>query len=146
METDLFAVRWVARDLGGPAVRVLDQTLLPRRVEVVDCRDVDTVVEAISALRVRGAPAIGVAAAYGVVLGAIVDNDPAGAARRLTAARPTAVNLRWACERVLAAGDDVSTMLGEARRIEDENAAACEAIGRHGSRLIEARLDRPARV
>ena len=137
---DLFAVRWIGPEEGGPAVRLLDQTLLPERVEVFDCRDVATLAEAIRSLRVRGAPALGVAAAYGVVLGALVAGDPAAAATELIRQRPTAVNVRWACERVLAADD----LLAEARRIEHENAAACEAIGRHGAALLDCR--RPARV
>jgi len=146
VKTDLFAVRWVTERMGGPAVRVLDQTLLPSQVQVVDCRDVGTLAEAIRALRIRGAPALGVAAGYGVVLGALADGDPAAAARLLIAARPTAVNVRWACERVLAAGDGASRMLAEARRIEEENRAACEAIGAGGAALVEARRSGSARV
>jgi methylthioribose-1-phosphate isomerase len=76
--TELFAVRWVEPEDGGPAVRLLDQTALPECVEILDCRDVGTLAEAIRALRVRGAPALGVAGAYGVVLGALVDGDAAG--------------------------------------------------------------------
>jgi len=135
--TELFAVRWVEPEDGGPAVRLLDQTALPERVEILDCRDVSTLAEAIRALRVRGAPALGVAGAYGVVLGAFVDGDAAGAAATLTAQRPTAVNLGWACRRVLdAGGDDPAALLDAARRIDQENAAACEAMGRHGADLL----------
>jgi methylthioribose-1-phosphate isomerase len=123
--------------MGGPAVRLLDQTILPERVEVLDCRDVPALAEAIGSLRVRGAPALGVAGAYGVVLGALVEDDAPGAARLLAATRPTAVNLRWACERVLSAGPDASSMLVEAQRIDHETSAACEAIGRHGAALLE---------
>lgn len=137
MEKDLFAVRWMDPRAGGPAVRLLDQTLLPERVETLDCRDARMLAEAISCLRVRGAPALGVAAAYGVVLGALVDGDAPGAAQLLIAQRPTAVNLRWACERVLRAGDHAPRMLAEARRIDRENAAACEAIGRRGAALLQ---------
>ncbi|MDQ3974181.1 MAG: S-methyl-5-thioribose-1-phosphate isomerase, partial [Actinomycetota bacterium] len=69
MANELFAVRWVGPDAeGGPAVRLLDQTLLPERWETVDCADVASLAEAIRSLRVRGAPALGVAGAYGVVL------------------------------------------------------------------------------
>ena len=135
---ELFAVRWVGAEEGGLAVRLLDQTLLPEHVQVVDCRNTEALAEAIRSLRVRGAPAIGVAAAYGVVLGALVDGDPARAARLLVAQRPTAVNLRWACNRVLAAGPSVGALLAEARQIDEETAAACEAIGRHGAAVLEA--------
>ncbi|MGH8896030.1 MAG: S-methyl-5-thioribose-1-phosphate isomerase [Egibacteraceae bacterium] len=138
MATELFAVRWVSAEEGGPAVRLLDQTLLPEQVKVIDCQDVETLAEAIRSLRVRGAPSIGVAAAYGVVLGALTDRDPDSAARLLAAQRPTAVNLRWACDRVRAAGPSVEGLLAQARRIEEEIIAACEAIGRHGAVLLEA--------
>ena len=134
---DLFAVRWVGPgQAGGPAVRLLDQTLLPEQVEVRDCRDVAALAEAVRSLRVRGAPALGVAGGYGVVLGALVGDDPAAAAATLTAQRPTAVNLAWACRRVLAAGPAVAAMLAEAQRLEEENAAACRAMGRHGAALL----------
>lgn len=131
----LFAVRWV--DDPAPAVRLLDQTALPERTVVLDCHDVDTLAEAIRSLRVRGAPALGVAGAYGVVLGALVDQDPRAAAEMLTAQRPTAVNLGWACRRVAAAGPDPDALLAEARRIEADNAAACRAMGRHGVALLD---------
>lgn len=145
---ELFAVRWIGPEGGGPAVRLIDQTLLPERVEILDCRDISTLAEAIQSLRVRGAPALGVVGAYGVVLGALVDGDAAGAAEVLTAQRPTAVNLRWACERVLAAAEgrrrSAGAMLAEAVRIEEENNAACETIGRHGAALLAR--GRPARL
>jgi methylthioribose-1-phosphate isomerase len=131
---ELFAVRWS----DAPAVELLDQTLLPDRMEVRVCADVASLGEAIRTLRVRGAPALGVAGAYGVVLGALTDGDPQEAARYLTAQRPTAVNLGWACRRVLAAGPEPDDLLAEARRIEEENAAACAAMGRHGAALLGA--------
>jgi len=145
---DLFAVRWVAPDEpDGPAVRLLDQTLLPERVETRDCRDVGALAEAIRTLRVRGAPALGVAGAYGVVLGALTGAGAAASAAFLTAQRPTAVNLGWACERVLAAGGadpdapaGIAAMTAEAQRIEADNAAACEAMGRHGAALLGERV------
>ncbi|MDP8977915.1 MAG: S-methyl-5-thioribose-1-phosphate isomerase, partial [Actinomycetota bacterium] len=68
MTGDLFAVRWVPADEGGPAVRLLDQTTLPSSAVTVDCGSVERLSEAIASLRVRGAPALGVAGAYGVVL------------------------------------------------------------------------------
>jgi methylthioribose-1-phosphate isomerase len=136
MTPPLFAVRWVDAGAGGPAVRLLDQTALPGRSEVLDCRDVATLAEAIRSLRVRGAPALGVAGAYGVVLGALVDGDAAGAAAVLAAQRPTAVNLRWACERVLAAGPDPDALLAAARALDEEKAAVCAVMGHHDADLL----------
>src|SRR5690348_16713654 len=102
-------------DDAAGVLRLLDQTLLPGRCEVIACATVDAVAEAIRALRVRGAPAIGVAAAYGLALAARaliteargIDGTAAlerlhADAVRLRATRPTAVNLSWALERMLA--------------------------------------------
>jgi methylthioribose-1-phosphate isomerase len=143
--TEFAAVRWVAPDEGGPAVRVVDQRKLPGRVELIDCRDVATLAEAIRMLRVRGAPALGVAGGYGVVLGALTGHGAPQAAALLTSQRPTAVNLGWACRRVVAAGPAPEAMLAEARAIDDEDRAACRAMGRHGAALL-ASLRRPARL
>jgi methylthioribose-1-phosphate isomerase len=146
--TDLFAVRWVGpAERGGPAVALLDQTALPDREEVRYCRDVDTLAEAIRSLRVRGAPALGVAAAWGVVLGALAGTSPRAVADLLASQRPTAVNLAWACHRVAAIGEDPEALAAEARRIEEDNAEACHAMGRHGADLLAATLgDRPQRL
>jgi methylthioribose-1-phosphate isomerase len=143
----------------GGTLRLLDQTGLPRRVRHLTCRTAGDVWKAIRRLAVRGAPAIGCAAAYGMVLGvrACRLRDRAAvlrAARRtadfLASARPTAVNLRWAVERVLSAverslqnagpgdpgGSPLAAALREARVIEREDRAMCAAIGRHGARLF----------
>src|SRR3954451_17360792 len=102
-------VQWIG-DLPGH-VRLIDQTLLPTQVEFRDCRTVEEVWEAIRTLRVRGAPAIGVAAAMGVVLGMqrLSDRGRGAYAHRLQevadylrTSRPTAVNLFWAIERMEA--------------------------------------------
>ncbi len=119
-------VRWV-RD----RLEILDQRLLPRRRNILVCRTVDQVVRAIRTLAVRGAPLLGITAAYALALA----RDRDAAARKLIASRPTAVNLRWAVERALAAGD----VLAEARRIHEEDAAMCEAIARHGAPLVRGR-------
>src|SRR6266404_4310003 len=99
-------VAWVGGDVNGH-VRLVDQTLLPTQLEYIDCRSVEQVWEAIRMLRVRGAPAIGVAAAMGVVVGIQGHTDPATFAERLKevadylrTSRPTAVNLFWAIERL----------------------------------------------
>ncbi|MFM7245692.1 MAG: S-methyl-5-thioribose-1-phosphate isomerase [Planctomycetaceae bacterium] len=149
------SVRWVG-DASG-ALEILDQTLLPGRCEWLACRDVPTVVEAIRSLRVRGAPAIGIAGGYGTVVAAGEairaghDADHARAhvlarAEELATARPTAVNLRWAVERCVRIVDALpadtppaslaEALLAEARAIHDEDRRLCAAIGRHGATVL----------
>jgi len=149
------SLRW--SDEAGGRLEILDQTLLPGRLAWIGCRDVDAVVEAIRSLRVRGAPAIGIAGGYGLVVAAgeairdRLDPDASRAhvlaqAARLAAARPTAVNLRWAVDRGVAALETLSstgtaadlqaTLLGEARAIHDEDRRLCDAIGRHGAAIL----------
>ena len=130
------------------SLRVLDQTALPRHERRIGCRTPADVARAIRELRVRGAPLIGIAAAYGLALAPNSLDAVARAAKVLASARPTAVNLRAAVDRVMKAiavtrGRDVRAIaLAEARRIHAEDAAMCESIGRHGARL----LPRGARV
>lgn len=140
-------IRWT-----GETLELLDQRVLPFTVVHEICRTSDEVAEAIRALTVRGAPAIGIAAAWGVVLAGrgLEAGDPAEASRllepaiqRLNAARPTAVNLAWALARMggaLAAldpGDDWRAALeNEALAIETEDLAANRAMGRAGAALI----------
>jgi methylthioribose-1-phosphate isomerase len=113
------AVGWT-----GEAIEIIDQTLLPAEERLIRLTTTDEVVDAIQRLAVRGAPAIGVTGALGVALA----GGDAAAAERIASARPTAVNLRWAVERVLAADDP----LAEALAILSEDVAACRAIGQHG--------------
>ncbi|RMG32559.1 MAG: S-methyl-5-thioribose-1-phosphate isomerase [Planctomycetota bacterium] len=138
-------------------LRLLDQTQLPLQCRFRDCRRVEDVAEAIRSLRVRGAPAIGVAAAYGVVLGlqavrkAHADawrSAADAAAERLAATRPTAVNLFWAVDRVRKVAHDAAASppderlqraWHEAKTIEEEDRAMCAAIGRHGRDLMPDR-------
>jgi methylthioribose-1-phosphate isomerase len=134
------------------AVRLLDQTLLPGEVRYVEIDSIDAMIEAIRALRVRGAPLIGVAAAMGLAAWAkrekgLTDERFQQEAARLANARPTAVNLRWAVERMLhtaraafASGPkDVAAVLrDEAQKIWDEDAAMCRAIGEAGAELVSA--------
>ena len=114
----------------GDAVGYLDQRALPRAVARERATSVDDVVEAIRTLAVRGAPAIGIFGAYGVALAATLHAGDRGAyeaaAARIRAARPTAVNLAWAVDRVLAARGDE---LGEATRIHDEQRDVDRRIG-----------------
>ena len=135
---------------------ILDQTKLPAESTVLACRDTASIAEAIKSLRVRGAPAIGLAAAFGVALaaanmaaqGAGQDRLTTGveaAAAELAATRPTAVNLFWALERMRrvltdATGKDADTIAhlleNEARRMMAEDEAANRSMGRHGEALI----------
>lgn len=147
------AVEWIGQSSGH--LRLLDQTLLPGSLTYLDCRSVEQVWEAIKALRVRGAPAIGIAAAYGVVIGAITAGSDTieatsqaalTAVDRLATSRPTAVNLFWALERLQKlirhtppnqTGSELRMrLLLEARAIQDEDRAMCKAIGEHGAKLI----------
>jgi len=127
---DLSAVAW-----DGDAVVYLDQRLLPAEIRYERARTVEQIEGAITTLAVRGAPCIGVFGAYGVALlrTTIADDDAfAAAARRLRDARPTAVNLAWAVDRVLASDD----MLAQARAIHDEQIAMDAAIAQAGLALI----------
>jgi methylthioribose-1-phosphate isomerase len=134
-------------------VRIIDQRPLPHRFVVEEIRSVRAMAEAIREMHVRGAPLIGAAAAWGMAL-AIQPSGPDGAgdwlirlkdaARELESTRPTAVNLAWAVERMLAVGRACASseqarvrLREEAQRICDEDVAACAAIGRHGLRLIQ---------
>jgi methylthioribose-1-phosphate isomerase len=130
----------------GWTVAVIDQTRLPFAFEVRHLRAATDVAEAISDMVVRGAPLIGVTAAYGVALGMREDATDAGLARAvdvLGRTRPTAVNLRWALARMAdalrseAPSSRVERAYAEAGRIAEEDVAACAAIGRHGATIIE---------
>ena len=148
-------VHWVG-DAAGGRLRMIDQTLLPTEFVEIDCDDVESVWWAIKRLSVRGAPAIGVAAAYGSVIGArsrgtadaaTVREALRTAASRLRTSRPTAVNLFWALDRMEAVADAappgdgpalLDRLLAEADAIAEEDRAMCRAIGRHGAGLIAA--------
>lgn len=134
-------LRWVGETDGH--LVLLDQTRLPGEVVEIECRTVEDVWQAIKRLAVRGAPAIGVAAAHGVCL---ASSDGANAVLNacvyLATSRPTAVNLFWALERMRrvvldASNNDLAErLLAEARAIHAEDAAMCAAIGRHGADLL----------
>jgi methylthioribose-1-phosphate isomerase len=138
-------IRWQ-----GDRLSLLDQRKLPFTVEMMDCADSDAVARAIHDLVVRGAPAIGIAAAWGSVLagqgvqaadGAEALGKLAPALDRLQAARPTAVNLMWALARVrralAAAGSDwLAVLSAEATAIETEDLAANRYMGALGAALI----------
>ncbi len=128
---------WIGGAESG-VLRLLDQTLLPGEVSFCECGTVGDVHDAIRRLVVRGAPAIGVAAAYGMVT-ALRDMAAGDAAAYLESSRPTAVNLSWAVRRIAAAcGADgtPADALAEARRIHAEDRAMCDAIGRFAAPLV----------
>jgi methylthioribose-1-phosphate isomerase len=135
-------------------LRIIDQTLLPGELRQIDLATPEAVWEAIRILRVRGAPAIGVAAAYGLVTGLrsvlaaerpVFDRRLREVADYLAACRPTAMNLAWALKRVqavaasqpaLSASEMAARLLDEARQIEVEDREMCAAIGQAGAVLL----------
>lgn len=118
------------------ALVIVEQTLLPAELRLLELTDLDGVIDAIVRLAVRGAPAIGVAGAYGCVI-ALRSGLGAAGLERLADARPTAVNLRWAVERVKAVAEgDAEKALAEARRIHASDEDTCRRIGQHGAALI----------
>ncbi len=132
----------------GRAVRVLDQARLPYAIEWLRLATLADAARAIRDMHVRGAPLIGVTAAYGIAL-ALEAGDPFDAAyAALLATRPTAINLRWALDRMRARGVTRDTAFAEAAAIADQDVALCEAIGTHGEAVIRAaaREGRPVRV
>jgi methylthioribose-1-phosphate isomerase len=117
-------------------VWMLDQRRLPHEEHYVELRDAASVAEAIRAMVVRGAPAIGIAAAYGLAVEQKRGGDLKAAGELLARARPTAVNLRWAVERMLAAEGDLAE---HARQIHREDVEACRTMGRIGAALLPDR-------
>ncbi len=132
-------------DDGG--VEIIDQTRLPHAVELVRLTSLDDAIRAIADMQVRGAPLIGVTAAWGMALAMRGNPDDAGLAEartRLKASRPTAVNLAWAVDQVgsriegLAPEARAAASRAEALAITEADVAACRWIGEHGAALIEA--------
>ena len=118
-------------------VRLLDQRLLPMEEKWVECRSYKDVARAIKEMVVRGAPAIGIAAAYGVVLGVREGAPLDEVYAALAATRPTAVNLFWALEKMRKVAPQSEQLLQRvARRIHDDDIASCRAIGQHGAPLL----------
>ena len=140
----------------GWSVRIFDQRQLPWRVEIAELSSVEMAARAIQEMWTRGAPLIGATAAYGLCLGLRVDASDAALEsnyKLLLATRPTAVNLRWALDRMKGA---VKSLQGKQRvdaayrcaaAICDEDVATCRSIGEHGAKLIKTlTLARPGRV
>ena len=139
----------------GDHIRMIDQTRLPLELVHLEIRDVDTLAEAIKSLRVRGAPAIGIAGAFGVLVGLqnFAGKDKAAFLEQLDkvsdfllSTRPTAVNLSWALKRMRNTAHDHASepvsvlkqlLKEEALKIWQEDRETCREIGRHGATLIE---------
>lgn len=153
----LKTVEWISNEPGAllpGRLRMVEQTRLPDHLEFLETDQVDVIWEAIRMLRVRGAPAIGVAAAFGVVAG--IQHDPAKTTDALIASvhrtadylatsRPTAVNLFWALDRMRRVAEEnrgldvpalKERLAREALSIRHEDAAMCRAIGEHGVTLL----------
>jgi methylthioribose-1-phosphate isomerase len=133
-------IEWTAA-----GVVMIDQRLLPQQQVFVTCRTYQEVADAIKTMVIRGAPAIGVAAAMGVALGVRQNADFETVCNTLAATRPTAVNLFWAIDRMrrLRASLEgespeaiAARMIEEAQQVRQEDIALCMAIGRHGAALI----------
>ena len=140
-----FRTIWPTAD--NTAVEIIDQTRLPHIFATLRLNTMRDAERAIKDMQVRGAPLIGVTAAYGVALAMreqASDDALAGACSVLLAARPTAVNLRWGVEKMrmllasLPEGERVAAAWKEAARIADEDVAINASIGRHGSEIIRA--------
>jgi methylthioribose-1-phosphate isomerase len=147
---DLRAIAWT-----GTAVRLIDQTLLPGRFELIDVTEVDVLVDAIQRLAVRGAPALGAAGALGVVVALDQaaregwdDATTRAAILRIRDARPTAVNLAWGADRVLPhLPEGRDAVLAAALDIVAEDEQANRELSRHGADwILERTGDRPVRV
>ncbi|HIF93318.1 MAG: S-methyl-5-thioribose-1-phosphate isomerase [Myxococcales bacterium] len=127
-------------------LRIIDQTELPHRFEIRTLADVSSAAEAIRTMRVRGAPLIGATAAHGMALALARDASDESLScvrEELIATRPTAINLRWAIDRVtevvsgIPVGERAEAARNEAIEICDEDVACCEAIGNHGLAILE---------
>ncbi len=144
------AIRWT-----GDHLSLIDQRRLPGSIERLDVRDVNAAASAIREMVVRGAPAIGITAAWALVLSARAAEASRGSvearreaweadARTLAATRPTAVNLAWAIARmreVVESGGDSIALASEAQRLQSEDLAACLAMGRRGAALLPHRAN-----
>ncbi len=140
MSNPLFTLRWQSGVNGH--LRFLDQTELPVEIVYLDCRTVEDVWQAIRRLSIRGAPAIGVAAAYGVCVGVQSGISVDEVCDYLATSRPTAVNLFAVLDRMRAASravpdsDLLAHLLTEAQAIDSEDREMCTAIARHGADLL----------
>ena len=127
-------------------VKIIDQTKLPHQFIIKDLKTVKDSVNAIKTMEVRGAPLIGATAAYGLVLAIIEKNDQSflkKASEDLTQSRPTAINLKWAVDRMMKklsgvnSADILKIAINEAKAICEEDVGFCKNIGLNGLKIIE---------
>src|SRR5215203_1043045 len=146
MKVDGKPTRTIWLDADGWSVGIIDQTMLPHRFQTRRLTTLNDMAQAIKTMQVRGAPLIGVAAAYGVCLALRADSSDENLERAcatLLATRPTAINLKWALDEIGAAvrnqprDERVAAAYRRAAEIADEDVAINQAIGRHGLALIE---------
>ena len=127
-------------------VKIIDQTKLPHKFIIKDLKNVADAINAIKTMEVRGAPLIGATAAYGLVLSIIEKNDLSflkKSSEELIDSRPTAINLKWAVDRMIKKlsgvnnNDILNIALKEARAIVEEDVSFCKSIGLNGLKIIE---------
>ena len=127
-------------------VKIIDQTKLPHQFIIKDLKTVKDSINAIKTMEVRGAPLIGATAAYGIVLSIIEKNDQSflkKSSEDLIASRPTAINLKWAVDRMIKklsginSDEILKVALKEAKSIVEEDVAFCKSIGENGLKLIQ---------
>jgi methylthioribose-1-phosphate isomerase len=142
-----FRTIWFEKNL----VKIIDQTKLPHTFTIKDLKNVKDCINAIKTMEVRGAPLIGATAAYGLVLSIIEKNDLSFLKKScydLIASRPTAINLKWAVDRMMKKlsgvnrTDILKVALNEAKEIVEEDIGFCENIGRNGLKIIEKIYDK----
>ena len=140
------AFRTIWFDEKDQVVKIIDQTKLPHKFEVKNLKTVKDSINAIKTMEVRGAPLIGAAAAYGVALAIMEKNDPEFikiSCKNLIKSRPTAINLKWAVNRMLKKlsganhNEVLKIALEEAKLICEEDVKFCESIGLNGLKIIE---------
>ena len=133
-------------DKKNQVVKIIDQTKLPHQFIIKDLKTVKDTINAIKTMEVRGAPLIGATAAYGLVLAIIEDNDQTflkKSSEDLINSRPTAINLKWAVDRMMKKLSGVNSdqifniALNEAKEICEEDIKFCENIGLNGLKIIE---------
>ena len=138
---------WFEKNL----VKIIDQTKLPHKFIIKDLKNIKDAINAIKAMEVRGAPLIGATAAYGLVLSIIENNDQSflkKSAEDLVKSRPTAINLKWAVDRMMNKLSGVNSdkileiALNEAKEICEEDVKFCENIGLNGLKIIEEIYDK----
>ena len=132
-------------------VKIIDQTKLPHRFIIKELKTVKDAINAIKIMEVRGAPLIGATAAYGLVLAIIENNDQSflkKSAENLINSRPTAINLKWAVDRIIKKLSGVNSdkileiAINEAKEICEEDVKFCENIGLNGLKIIEEIYDK----